>query len=88
MNIANSLFPWDLLLKWYEINGRHHLPWREYSSGYDASILVYRVWLSEILLQQTQASRVIDFYTRMIEQFPTISELANSDYETFFPYYQ
>ena len=48
----------------------------------------YRVWLSEIFLQQTQAERVIGFYNRVLERFPTIASLAVVDYETFFPYYQ
>ncbi len=40
------------------------------------------------MLQQTQAERVRDYFTQMIEAFPTIESLAQSDYETFFPYYQ
>lgn len=48
----------------------------------------YRVWLSEIFLQQTQAERVIGFYNRVLERFPTLSSLAATDYDTFFPYYQ
>ncbi len=54
----------------------------------EQEILVYRVWLSEILLQQTQASRVVGSFDRMIERFPTIKDLAETDYEIFFPYYQ
>lgn len=89
-------FPWENLLDWYTENGRHDLPWRTYkdiknmevSAWKEQDILVYRVWLSEILLQQTQASRVVDFFNRMVERFPTVALLAQTDYETFFPYYQ
>lgn len=92
-------FPWQELLNWYIRNGRHTLPWRDYtfqtgqsSIGSSESKqkwqLLYRVWLSEILLQQTQASRVVDFFNRIIERFPTIKSLAETHYEEFFPYYQ
>ncbi len=81
-----SSFEWENLLEWYEKNGRHTLPWRQYKLP--ASERIYRVWLSEILLQQTQASRVVGFFERMIERFPHIEHLAEADYDTFFPYYQ
>lgn len=81
------LFPFLQLLAWYKQNGRHDLPWRQY---FHLSIkdITYHVWLSEILLQQTQVSRVIDFYNQIIATFPTIESLAMIDFETFFPYYQ
>ena len=79
-------FEWENLLAWYEKNGRHHLPWRQYELP--ESDRIYRVWLSEILLQQTQASRVIGFFDRILERFPSVDILAVSDYESFFPYYQ
>ena len=81
-----SSFEWENLLEWYEKNGRHTLPWRQYKLP--ASERIYRVWLSEILLQQTQASRVVGFFERMIERFPHIENLAEADYDTFFRYYQ
>lgn len=80
-------FPWIELLEWYKKHGRHSLPWRQYQSKNSKDIL-YRVWLSEIFLQQTQVSRVIDYFERVIKKFPTLESLANTDYETFFPYYQ
>ncbi len=67
------------------MNGRHHLPWRDYTLSDRER--VYRVWLSEILLQQTQASRVVGFFDRMMDRFPTIESLAQTDYDMFFPYY-
>ena len=77
-------FPWQLLLTWYEEHGRHHLPWRDYTH----IDLWYRVWLSEILLQQTQVDRVIPFYQKMLDKYPTVQSLAWASYEEFFPYYQ
>lgn len=61
--------------------GRESLPWRR------ASITAYEVWISEIMLQQTQVSRVIGYYERFIERFPTVDELARSTWEEFLPYY-
>lgn len=56
------------LIAWQRTHGRHDLPWQ----GADA----YRVWLSEIMLQQTQVATVIPFYQRFVASFPTISVLA------------
>ncbi|MDO8261760.1 MAG: A/G-specific adenine glycosylase [Gallionella sp.] len=56
------------LIRWQKQHGRHDLPWQ----GADA----YRVWLSEIMLQQTQVATVIPYYQRFIASFPTIDTLA------------
>ncbi len=80
-------FPWEILIDWHKKHERKTLPWRQYTV-YPEDILLYRVWLSEILLQQTQASRVISFFERIVERYPTIHSLSETDYETFFPYYQ
>jgi A/G-specific adenine glycosylase len=48
----------------------------------------YKVWVSEVLLQQTQISRGLQYYERFIERFPTIEELARASWEEFFPYFQ
>lgn len=85
-NAHMKKFPWQTLIDWYEINGRHSLPWRDYDC--EQNDLSYRVWLSEILLQQTQAERVIGYFERILEKFPDIFVLSRSDYDTFFPYYQ
>ena len=82
-----SLFEYSHLISWQEKHGRKHLPWRNLQQLNDVD-RGYRVWLSEIFLQQTQAERVIGFYNRVLERFPTIASLAEVDYETFFPYYQ
>lgn len=79
-------FPFDTVLAWYTKHGRQNLPWREY--GYEPQTLLYRVWTAEIMLQQTQASRVVDYYTRFLERFPTIQSLSEASWEDFFPYYE
>ena len=61
--------------------GREHLPWRK------SGITAYEVWVSEILLQQTQVTRVIGYYERFLERFPTIHTLAEVSWEEFLPYY-
>jgi A/G-specific adenine glycosylase len=78
-------FPWQILLDWYSIHGRHDFPWRQYDTDDTKG---YRVWLAEILLQQTQADRVVPFYEQILGRYPTIKSLASASYEEFFPYYQ
>jgi A/G-specific adenine glycosylase len=56
------------LIAWQRTHGRHHLPWQ----GANA----YHVWLSEIMLQQTQVATVIPYYQRFVASFPTIAALA------------
>jgi A/G-specific adenine glycosylase len=61
------------LLTWYEQNGRHDLPWRETSDP-------YKIWISEIMLQQTQVKTVLErFYFPFLDQFPTLQSLAQAD---------
>ncbi|WP_083993545.1 A/G-specific adenine glycosylase [Picosynechococcus sp. PCC 8807] len=59
------------LLDWYQRAGRT-LPWRNEPD-------IYRVWISEIMLQQTQVKTVIPYYERWLEQFPTVEALAAAD---------
>ena len=61
-----------LLLPWFKIHGRKNLPWQQQVSA-------YRVWLSEIMLQQTQVSTVIPYFEKFIKTFPTIQYLADAD---------
>ena len=80
--------------------GREHLPWRnprktssrgeprKTSSLGKGKITAYEVWVSEIMLQQTQVSRVIDYYVRFLKKYPTVQSLAKSDWEEFLPYYE
>ena len=56
------------LLKWFDENQRD-LPWRKNKTP-------YRIWVSEIMLQQTQVATVVDYYKRFIKRFPTVKKLA------------
>ncbi|WP_045770315.1 A/G-specific adenine glycosylase [Xanthomonas albilineans] len=60
------------LLAWFDRHGRHDLPWQHPRSP-------YRVWLSEIMLQQTQVAVVIPYFLRFLTHFPTLSALAAAD---------
>ena len=57
------------VLSWFEKHGRKHLPWQQ-------NITPYKVWLSEIMLQQTQVKTVIPYFKTFIHHFPTIDKLA------------
>lgn len=61
----------NTLLVWYSEHGRKDLPWQNTNDA-------YRIWLSEIMLQQTQVKTVIPYYEKFIQQFPTINALANA----------
>ncbi len=80
-------FPYDLLLAWHEKNGRHDLPWRNFKNKSEKA-RGYEVWLSEIILQQTQVDRGHEYFLRILEAFPTVESLAETPYETFFSYYK
>jgi len=61
------------LLEWYELNGRHTLPWRNTTD-------IYHIYLSEIMLQQTQVNRVRDeYYPQFLQKFPTLKSLGEAD---------
>lgn len=57
------------VLAWYDKFGRKHLPWQQ-------EITPYRVWLSEVMLQQTQVATVIPYFQNFITRFPTVKHLA------------
>ena len=57
------------VLDWFDQHGRHDLPWQR-------GISPYRVWVSEIMLQQTQVKTVIPYFERFIKVFPNVSALA------------
>jgi len=59
------------LLEWHKDNGRHDLPWQQHRSP-------YRIWISEIMLQQTQVSAVIPYFNSFMRQFPDVYTLANA----------
>ena len=67
MKPAESLA--ETLVAWQKVHGRNHLPWQNTRDP-------YRVWLSEIMLQQTQVSTVLAYYAKFLENFPTVADLA------------
>ena len=59
----------DLLLAWFEVHGRRNLPWQQDPTP-------YRVWISEVMLQQTQVETAKPYFERFIERFPDAATLA------------
>ena len=59
------------ITEWYLINGRDGLPWRKKISS-------YRVWISEIMLQQTQVKTVIPFFKKFIQKYPNLKSIASA----------
>jgi A/G-specific adenine glycosylase len=59
----------ERLLVWFDVHGRHDLPWQHPRSP-------YRVWLSEVMLQQTQVATVVPYFARFLARFPDIASLA------------
>lgn len=68
MRLANRIIAWQ------RTHGRHDLPWQNTRDP-------YRVWLSEIMLQQTQVSAVIEYYQRFLSHFPDVASLARASTE-------
>jgi A/G-specific adenine glycosylase len=62
------------VVAWQRAHGRHALPWQNTRDA-------YRVWLSEIMLQQTQVAAVLGYYARFLERFPTVQALAAAPQE-------
>ena len=60
------------ILFWFETNGRKDLPWQR-------KITPYRVWVSEIMLQQTQVKTAMPYFTRFISRFPSLDSLAEAN---------
>lgn len=68
------------LLRWFDRHGRKDLPWQleTGTGGRDA----YRVWLSEVMLQQTQVATVVGYFERFTSALPTLRDLAEADEDT------
>lgn len=64
----------DALVRWQRQHGRHNLPWQ---NTHDP----YRIWLSEIMLQQTQVATVLPYYQRFLQTFPTVFDLSQAPLE-------
>ncbi|WP_461537195.1 A/G-specific adenine glycosylase [Spongorhabdus nitratireducens] len=61
----------DAVLAWFDQHGRKNLPWQQ-------DISPYRVWLSEVMLQQTQVATVIPYFENFISRFPAVEDLATA----------
>lgn len=59
------------IIDWYDQHGRKTLPWQQNKTP-------YRVWISEVMLQQTQVATVIPYFERFMQRFPTVESLANA----------
>jgi A/G-specific adenine glycosylase len=59
------------MIRWHKNHGRHDLPWQK-------NMTPYRIWISEIMLQQTQVATVIPYFQRFISTFPSITHVANA----------
>lgn len=68
------------LLQWFDVHGRHDLPWQIKDDP-------YKVWVSEIMLQQTQVKTVLQYYDRFISRFPTVHALAQADWDEVAPFW-
>lgn len=72
----NSFAP--RLLDWFAENGRHDLPWQQHQTDTPNP---YVVWLSEVMLQQTQVTTVLPYFARFMDTFPTVQDLAAADWD-------
>ncbi|HAP27431.1 MAG TPA: A/G-specific adenine glycosylase, partial [Achromobacter sp.] len=68
------------IVAWQRQHGRHDLPWQNTRDP-------YRIWLSEIMLQQTQVATVIPYYERFLQRFPDVAALAAASQEDVMPYW-
>lgn len=70
----------NALLTWFDQHGRHDLPWQIADDP-------YKVWVSEIMLQQTQVKTVLQYFDRFIQRFPTVEALAQVGWDDVAPYW-
>ncbi len=61
----------DAVVAWQQQAGRHHLPWQQ-------DVTPYKVWVSEVMLQQTTVATVLDYFPRFMQAFPTVADLAQA----------
>ncbi|MDR2056938.1 MAG: A/G-specific adenine glycosylase [Dysgonamonadaceae bacterium] len=78
--MENACFISKNLIDWYESNKRY-LPWRDTYNP-------YKIWVSEIILQQTRVIQGLDYYLRFIERFPDVKSLADADEQEVLKYWQ
>lgn len=77
--MANTSFS-ERILQWFDKHGRKNLPWQHNRTP-------YRVWVSEIMLQQTQVATVIPYYKRFMERFPDVASLASATQDEVLSYW-
>jgi len=70
----------DKLISWYNVNKRD-LPWRKTTDP-------YRIWISEIILQQTRVAQGYNYYVNFIQRFPTVAVLAQAEEDEVLKYWQ
>ena len=68
------------LIKWYDKNN-YDFPWRKSNNP-------YKIWISEVMLQQTQVTTVIPYYNRWMKKFPTIQDVAEADIDIILKYWE
>ena len=74
MEVTQEVNIGSKISNWYTENGRQNLPWRE-------NVTPYRIWISEIMLQQTQVNTAIDYFNRFMAKYPDLETIkdANED---------
>ena len=70
----------ERMFAWFEAHGRRGLPWQ-------IDRTPYRVWVSEIMLQQTQAATVVPYFTRFMAAFPAVGDLAAAELDRVLGYW-
>ena len=70
----------DELLRWFDQHGRHDLPWQVADDP-------YKVWVSEIMLQQTQVKTVLRYFDVFMQRFPTVHDLGQASWDDIAPYW-
>lgn len=68
------------IIDWYKENGRK-MPWRETQDP-------YKIWISEVIMQQTRIAQGTEYYNRFVERFPTIADLANAEIDDVLKYWE
>jgi A/G-specific adenine glycosylase len=76
----SSTYISDMLIDWYNANKRD-LPWRDITDP-------YKIWISEIILQQTRVNQGISYFLRFIDRFPTVEKLAEAEEDEVLKYWQ
>ena len=70
----------DLILVWFKMHGRNNLPWQ-------IKVTPYKVWVSEIMLQQTQVVTVIPYFEKFVKRFPSVQLLADASLDEVLHYW-